>query len=172
MQLSLIDQQVYKTAYLSECGTYRYELRRVWDHDKPLVAFCGLNPSTADADKDDPTIRRCIGFAKNWGHGGIVMVNLFAYRATNPQDMKQADDPIGPENDLFLQDTLHECQKRIACWGVHGSHLERNLVVATMLSPMQCLGVTKHGHPKHPLYLPKTTPRRPLHILKETSPDE
>lgn len=91
-----------KTAKLSDCRTYRYELWRTWDESKPYAMFIGLNPSTADETEDDPTIRRCINFAKTWGYGGLCMTNLFAYRATQPEDMKRASDPIGNKNDETL----------------------------------------------------------------------
>ena len=89
-------------AVFSPCRTYRYALSRVWAADKPYALFIGLNPSTADETLDDPTIRRCIDFAKRWGYGGLVMANLFAYRATNPSEMKAATDPVGVANDEWL----------------------------------------------------------------------
>ena len=92
-----------KDAVLSECKKYRYMLRRVWDRTKPACLFIGLNPSTADATVDDPTIRRCVGFADSWGYGELVVGNLYAFRATKPKDMFNQDDPVGPFNDLWLK---------------------------------------------------------------------
>lgn len=118
--------------------------------------FVGLNPSTADAEQDDPTIRRCIGFAKDWGYGALLMGNLFAFRATNPIDMAAADDPVGPDNNLWLTE-LAECADLIVvAWGAHTMASTRVQSVIETLGDVKCLGVTKHGHPRHPLYLPKT----------------
>ena len=147
---------VERGAYLSKDRVYRYSLWRYWGAQSPAM-FIGLNPSTADETQDDPTIRRCMNFAKSWGCGGIVMTNLFAFRATDPKLLKAATDPIGPENDEILDDVAAECEFRIACWGVHGTHLCRDIAVAGMMRPLKCFGTTKDGHPKHPLYLPKTS---------------
>ena len=95
-----------KGATISECGLYRYSLTRVWDDVLPMCIFVMLNPSTADADIDDPTIRRCINFAKREGCGSLMVVNLFAYRATSPADMKAAVDPIGSGNPTTLEETF------------------------------------------------------------------
>lgn len=144
----------HSTAIFSPCRTYRYVLRRRWDWEMPHVAFIGLNPSTADETKDDPTIRRCIQFAKDWGYGGLTMLNLFAFRATDPRDMLKAGDPIGPENNQHL---LHESAKAgvvVAAWGTKGG--KRADEVIAMLPEIHCLRKTKAGHPEHPLYLPKT----------------
>lgn len=92
-----------KYATLSEDRKYRYTLTRIWDETKPKVMFIGLNPSTADETKDDPTIIRCINFAKSWGYGGLEMTNLFAFRATNPKVMKNEKEPIGKDNDTWLK---------------------------------------------------------------------
>ena len=91
-------------AIFSGCRTYRYTLWRSWDRDKGDVMFIGLNPSTADETLNDPTVRRCINYAKSWGYGGIYMANMFAFRATDPKEMKQAKDPIGYRNDFWLMD--------------------------------------------------------------------
>ncbi len=85
-------------------GAYRYSLWREWDSRRPIVAFVMLNPSTADAAKDDPTIRRCASFARSWGYGSLEVVNLFAYRASEPKRLRQTPDPIGPANDDYLVD--------------------------------------------------------------------
>lgn len=89
-------------AHLSACGAYRYALRRTWDPARPAALFVGLNPSTADAERDDPTTRRCVRFARDWGFGGLLVGNLFAYRATRPRDLRAAAEPVGPENDWWL----------------------------------------------------------------------
>jgi hypothetical protein len=124
-------------AVFSECRTYRYMLWRRWKEDKQvtgfgpdaiefdspshMVAFIGLNPSTADETQDDPTIRRCIGFAKSWGFRGMMMLNLFAFRATDPKDMKAAADPIGPDNDRHIRVASSILPQTICCWGTHGA---------------------------------------------------
>ena len=91
-----------KDAVFSDCRNYRYALWRIWDDAKPYAMFIGLNPSTADETEDDPTIRRCMNFAKDWGYGGLCMTNLFAYRATIPANMMSAADPVGAENNAWL----------------------------------------------------------------------
>lgn len=152
-----------KSAIISECQQYRYQLIRQWDLEKPLVLFIGLNPSTADAELDDPTIRRCIGFAKREGFGGLIMANLFAYRATSPTDMKNSQNPIGNLNDDWLNKSINECKAVIACWGSHGNHLDRHIAVSNLLksysptTPILCFGKTKERQPKHPLYLASDT---------------
>lgn len=147
-------------ALFSICRRYRYRLWRSWDTEKPLVAFIGLNPSTADETLDDPTIRRCIGFARDWGFGGMAMLNIFAFRATDPKVMKAAADPIGPANDVWLAKTAGEVSLTVACWGSHGSHLDRGAQVlrSVLTGPLKCFGLTAGGQPKHPLYLARTCP--------------
>lgn len=147
----------YKSATLSPCRKYRYSLFRWWDKSKPYVLFIGLNPSTADETEDDPTIRRCIGFAKKFGFGGICMANLFAFRATDPAVMKMEVDPVGPDNDEWLKKLASEANQVVASWGINGTHLDRNHEVKGLIPSMMCLGETMEGHPKHPLYLPKET---------------
>jgi hypothetical protein len=153
-----------QSAEFSPCRRYRYSLWRRWD-DGPYVMFVGLNPSTADETQDDPTIRRCIGFARDWGYGGLCMANLFAFRATDPADMKAAADPVGPENDASLERLACEAGLVVAAWGVHGTHLDRarQVAAARVLGDFTVLGLTADGHPRHPLYLKKTC--RPLHPL-------
>ena len=109
------------SALFSECRTYRYALWRVWDESLDSILFIGLNPSTADESHNDPTISRCINFAKKWGYGGLCMANLFAYRATQPRIMMLADDPIGPDNDQILFDLVSKADIVVAAWGNHGS---------------------------------------------------
>jgi hypothetical protein len=120
------------------------------------VAFIGLNPSTADETQDDPTIRRCRAFACSWGYDNLVMLNLFAYRATRPADMKAAADPIGPDNDWHLLDACMRADLIVAAWGSHGSFWNRDVSLRKLLGRCQLhyLRLTKDGHPAHPLYLP------------------
>lgn len=153
-----------KSASISACGLYRYDLTRMWSAesyvDAALCAFIGLNPSTADADLDDPTIRRCIGYAKDWGYDGLVMLNAYAYRATDPRAMKSASDPVGLLNDDYIDYWSMRCPMIVACWGVHIDDLrERDL--RDKLPRLHFLRLTKSGKPGHPLYLPKSLTPQP-----------
>lgn len=142
-------------ANFSRCRRYRYTLWRRWSNDGGQVMIIGLNPSTADAKRDDPTIRRCIRFARDWGAGGLVVVNLFAYRATYPVDLKAAPDPIGPRNDYWIRRMAARSQVVVAAWGNHGALMDRAAKVQTMLrGKLCCLRRTAAGQPAHPLYLP------------------
>lgn len=159
---------VHRSAFLSPCGTYRYTLSRWWtsEHDHPLVVI-GLNPSTADGEKDDPTIRRCMGFAKAWGHTGLIMVNLFAWRATSPKDMKRAAkdgrDVIGlHHNDQHLVSACSPRGRTVLCaWGLHGTLQDRGRAVWRLLrgytpeAKLVHFGLTENGQPLHPLFMPK-----------------
>lgn len=136
---------------------YRYTLWRGWDLlNNSYAMFIGLNPSTADETKDDPTVRRCIGFAKAWGYGALCMMNLFAFRATDPREMKRAIDPVGPQNDFYLVSLAKEANIVIAAWGTNGGYRGRDEEVCKLLGTMDCLQMTKKtGYPQHPLYLAK-----------------
>lgn len=155
-----------KDAVLSTCGTYRYELRRDWDQDLPWCGWLMLNPSTADASVDDPTIRRCISFAKGWGAGGIIVVNLFALRATKPTALKTHYDPIGSRNDGFIREAAEEAAVMVCAWGAHEMAAKRSQTVLAQLhevnAPVRCLGVTKSGAPRHPLYVKGDTELAPF----------
>lgn len=156
------------TPYLSAGATfsstrqYRWTLWRSWARTSQVV-FIMLNPSTADETVLDPTLRRCEGFAKRWGFGGMRICNLFALRSTDPAALYAADDPIGLDNDraIILTCGLPFVQLVVCGWGVHGGHRQRAAHVARLLQSIQvepyCLGTTKEGHPKHPLYLKGTT---------------
>lgn len=146
-----------RSAEISPCGYYRYTLSRIWNPSLPYVAFIGLNPSTADAEKDDSTLIRCIQYAKDWGYGGVWMVNLFAFRATNPADMKAAHDPVGPHNDSALQSVCDDAGLVVAAWGNHGVFQRRSQQVREILGAMHCLKINKTGEPTHPLYQAKNT---------------
>lgn len=131
-------------------GDYRYSLTRVWDSALPSITFVLLNPSTADAEQLDPTLRRCVSFAKREGYGGMVIVNLYAFRTKSPKLMKAAADPVGPENDRVLAGVTGTV---VAGWGTNADAARVAQVVA-LLPPLRALGVTKMGHPQHPLYVP------------------
>lgn len=155
-QTSLFNQ-VEHGATLSECRQYRYQLWRVWDEEKPYLNIIGLNPSTADEHTDDATIRRCVGFARDWGYGGLYMTNLFAWRDTKPAKMKKAAEPIGKDNDYWLRWTAGLAGMAVAAWGIHGTFKERDKAVIAMLPTLHCFGTNDDGTPKHPLFLPKIT---------------
>ena len=148
---------IQRRTILSPCRTYRYSLWREFDDvaNQDYAMFIGLNPSTADEVNDDATITRCIAFAKSWGYGALCMVNLFAYRATVPADMLAAVDPVGPDNDAQLVELARNAGVVVAAWGTNGTHLGRDQAVREMIPNLHCLRKTKHGHPGHPLYLPK-----------------
>lgn len=152
---------IHKSAVISPCGVYRYELRRLWDAARPKVAFIGLNPSTADADLDDPTLRRCTAFARSWGYGELIMLNLFAFRATKPAELFRADDPFGPDIDDYLCRGLSVSSLVVACWGNHG--VFRGAAESIRLhAGLHCLRLTQSGQPAHPLYLPGNLKPLPL----------
>lgn len=140
-------------AVFSPCQLYRYALWRIWDEARPAVLFIGLNPSTADAERNDPTIRRCIGFAQSWGLGGVYVANLFAYRATQPKQLKAAAEPIGSETDEWLAKLYGKTDLAIAAWGNHGSFCGRDRTVRQLLPYLHCLKLTQQNQPAHPLYL-------------------
>lgn len=142
------------SASFSPCRIYRYELWRSWNTGGKVCMFIGLNPSTADESKDDPTIRRCIRFAQDWGYDELCMTNLFAFRATDPKVMKAAPSPIGPDNDATLLRLSTNAAVVVAAWGVHGDHRDRARQVLGMIPNLTALRLTKDGTPSHPLYLP------------------
>lgn len=147
-----------KSAVLSPDGRYRYALHRVWDETKPPVLFIGLNPSTADAERDDPTIRRCVRFARDWGYGGLAMGNLFAWRATNPADLPADGTAVGPDNDAWLARLHQDAGLVVAAWGAHPLATARAGAVISAIPTLYALGVTASGAPRHPLRLRADTP--------------
>lgn len=140
-----------------ESSPYRYELGRRLSVDPRVVAFIGLNPSTATAEVNDPTIRRCIGFASRWGFGQLVMLNLFAFRSTDPEGLRRVPDPIGPMNDAIVLACAQAADLVIAAWGAHPLAVPRARDLARALEAagvrLHALGRTKSGQPRHPLYL-------------------
>ncbi len=144
-----------RSAIFSKCRRYRYGLTREWGIGE-AVLFIGLNPSTADESTDDSTIRRCIGFARDWGYARMHMVNLFGFCATHPKDLLEAADPVGSENDAYLLELANQSNLIVAAWGVKGSYRSRHLQVKQMIPGLHYLRLTQKGQPQHPLYLPKT----------------
>jgi len=148
---------MHRTAIFSRCKKYRYVLTRKWNAELPPVLFVALNPSIADETIDDPTVRRCVSFAREWGYGGILIANLFAFRSSDPRKLTSTDDPIGPRNDWWLSRLSAESAITIAAWGTHGALSNRAVAVLPSLRNVHHLGLTRDGHPRHPLYLPGTT---------------
>jgi len=160
---------IFKSAEISECGKFRYTLIRKWNKSKSMLNWCMLNPSTANAEQDDPTVRKCIGFAKRLGYDGVRIVNLFALRATNPRELLGVSDPNGPRNDEILSELgLH--RSVIVGWGASIGRLHiqtpatwlmdvgRRQMALHPCDCWHCLGFTKSGEPRHPLMLPYSTP--------------
>ena len=146
---------VNKNATFSDCRKYRYALSRTWNGKKKTILFIGLNPSTANEKIDDPTIRRCINYAQNWGYGSLLMVNLFAYRATMPSELKNVKNPIGNDNDLQIIELSKKADIAVAAWGNEGTLLNRDKEVKKILPNLMCLKINKSGQPSHPLYQKK-----------------
>lgn len=146
-------------------GAYRFTLeRRTRAAGERTVLFCMLNPSTADDVEDDPTIRRCIGFAERWGCSRLRVVNLFAARSTDPKGLRDMDDPIGEGNDDVIAAEIEQADLLVAAWGAVGGYVARKRAFLDRFGEhdWMCLGQTSAGHPKHPLYLRKDTELVPL----------
>lgn len=146
-----------RSAVISPCGLFRYRLGRRWADGGRTLLFVMLNPSTADADVDDPTIRRCIGFAQAEDFSALEVVNLFAYRTPSPQALKVAGYPVGPDNGHHIIAAARECSTACLAWGANAAGLKQRSVVRTILASVHrqpwCLSVTKGGEPAHPLML-------------------
>lgn len=148
-------------ATFSQDRLYRYTLQRTWS-DAPPAVFIGLNPSTADEQVDDPTIRRCSRFARDWGCGGLVMLNLYAWRATDPKGLLVPADPVGPGNDSAIRALAGTAELVVAAWGAWpGPDRGRAAMVAALVGELQVLGLTKDLQPRHPLYMRADSELRP-----------
>lgn len=155
-------------AEISDDKLYRYTLTRQWS-DGPCVGFLMFNPSTADATENDATIRRCMGFAKRWGYGRLVILNLYAIRGTDPRTPVKAEDPVGPMNDHWILETCKDAEEIVCAWGCAQhmpSIVSRMMRVLTLLQAynvrVSCLGYRKDGHPRHPLMLSYETKIEPF----------
>lgn len=155
---------VYSGAVLSECGTFRYRLWRIWNPEKPRAMWVMLNPSTADASRDDPTIRKCMEFAKRWGCGGIEVVNLYAYRSSSPRALASAGYQVGPKNvetlRAMLSDLLNHVGPVVAAWGTHAAPMHGDwfrVEADNAGRTLHYLRLNKDGSPGHPLYIPYET---------------
>lgn len=142
-------------AVFSECRRYRYVLWRIWNQEMLPMAVIGLNPSTADEVDNDPTVTRCINYAKDWGFGGLYMLNAFALKSTDPKKMKKAIEPVGKLNDRYIRRYVKRAAMTLLAWGNDGIHLERADGILENLQGIElhCLGTTGSGQPRHPLYL-------------------
>ena len=149
MQNKLIDFG----AKFSKCRKYRYTLWRTWDDSKPKVMFLGLNPSTADEINNDPTVTRCINYSKSWGYGGMYMMNIFAFRTTYPIELKKSNDPVGKNNDYWIEKIQNDVDKCIGAWGNDGEFKNRFKTIYRIIPDLYCLKVNNSGQPAHPLYL-------------------
>lgn len=162
--------EIKKTAVISDCGAYRYSLTRRWHFPGSLLPFIMLNPSTADAEQDDPTIRRCMGFARREGKAGIVVVNLYAFRSTSPEALWKVEDPIGPDNWRTLVNLGNEAAEEgvpiVCAWGAHARANQVDAIVVALGGCCEvrlvCLGKTAAGAPRHPLYVRADQPLEPF----------
>lgn len=148
------------SADFSPCRSWRYRLDRVWNRDAGLIAWIMCNPSVADEDRLDPTLRRVRGFTESWGYGGFVVVNLFALVSTDPRGLAQHPDPIGERNDDTLAGVVDlDTSAVVVAWGcIGGRYPDRvDSVTNRLHDGTLCLGLTKGGHPKHPLYVSAST---------------
>jgi hypothetical protein len=163
--------QKYLWSYgvLSDDGLYRYALIRKWDLEKPALMFVMMNPSTADASKDDPTIRRCVGLAKELGYGSILVGNLFAWRSTDPKAVPHSmAEAVGPENDAWLELLALQAKDVVAAWGalvgtrgIRHTRIEQVESLIRPRHPVHAFELTNGGHPRHPLYMKRGTGLRP-----------
>lgn len=147
-------------ATFSECRRYRYALWRVWDRSLPTVVFCGLNPSTADETKDDPTVRRELTFARDWGFGRYVKVNAYAWRSTDPRALWKSPEPCGDDNLRHIVEHAKASKLFVAAWGNHIRPGQETAILMAMVCAnvtVHALRITKQGRPSHPLYLPRST---------------
>jgi hypothetical protein len=154
-------------ATLSACGLYRYRLWRRWGNGRHMT-WLMLNPSTADAEADDPTIRKCVGFARRWGYEAIEVVNLFAWRATDPAALRLVDDPVGSENNAHIEEAARTAPLMVAAWGAGAGApysgiraRAEDVFVLLARRNLRCLGRAENGAPRHPLMLKYATPLEP-----------
>ncbi|WP_424967979.1 DUF1643 domain-containing protein [Dinoroseobacter sp. S375] len=152
-------------AVYSDCERYRYALTRIWEPEGGRILFVMLNPSTATEVQNDPTVERCERRARALGYGGFRVCNIFAWRDTDPKAMRAAADPVGPANDAAILEGAEWAETVLCAWGTHGAHLDRGPAVARLLRqtdrPLTHLGLSKAGHPKHPLYISYSEHPRP-----------
>jgi hypothetical protein len=151
-----------RSAGFDKTGQYRYWLQREWDDQQPAIALIMLNPSRADHQQDDPTLRRCIGLAQQWQYGRLTVVNLFAYCTASPQVLKTVPNPVGQDNDVQIVQACESAELIVLAWGNWGDLHGRDRDVLALLVPyrdrLYCVGRNRTGQPRHPLYVPRQTP--------------
>jgi len=147
---------INSNAIFSDDRKYRYVLIRGWDNNKPSLMIISLNPSTADEKRNDPTIRRCIGFAKKWRYGKLFVTNLFAFRATNPRDLFNSKNPVGDKNDYWIKKLSKRVNKIVLAYGNHGKFKDRHNEILKIIKTPYCIKKSKNNMPMHPLYLKYT----------------
>ncbi len=150
--------------WYSRCQTWRYLLERDLGDGAGTLNFVMLNPSTADALRNDPTVARCVAFARRWGYRRLLVTNLFALRSPKPRVLKTADDPVGPDNDAYIRRAARASDRVVIAWGHHGTLRNREAEVLALLKgqPLEHLGLTRGGQPRHPLYLPSAADPQPF----------
>jgi len=139
-----------RNAIISADGKYRYQLSRIWDEEKPNILFIMLNPSTADADVDDQTIRRVMNFSKSWGYGGVFVGNLYAFRSTDPKALRHTDNPVGEDNIEHIKELIGVTERVVYAWGNNKKEPEW---LSSLVDTPYCIDISKKGVPRHPLYL-------------------
>ena len=156
------DDPAWPRAVFDTTQVYRYWWARRWNPSDPVLHFLMLNPSTADAERSDPTVTRCHHYAEAWGFGTLIVTNLFAYRSTNPHLLTTASDPVGPDTDAWILRAVQAAHQTIVAWGTHGAIHGRQAQVLALLAghSLYALGLSRAGFPRHPLYLPRTA--RPI----------
>ena len=173
----MLEKFVQSSASFSNDLKHRYRLTRRWEREGNAVTFIMLNPSTADEEKFDPTVKRCYNYAHAWGFGELIVCNLYAFRSTDPKNLKKVVDPVGEENDYEILNAAAQSSLIIAAWGTHGTHLGRDKEVITLITErltksLYCLDITKDGHPAHPLYQKaELKPRLFREAVKEDNDD-
>ena len=165
IEREFLKKDAASVAVYSDCERYRYLLTRTWDVDGPRALFVMLNPSTATERQNDPTVERCERRARALGFGSFRVCNIFAWRETDPILMRAAEDPVGPGNDSAIVESCRWADRIVCAWGTHGAHLDRGpaverLMRAASATPLHHLGLTRDGHPRHPLYVSYAT--RPI----------
>jgi hypothetical protein len=174
--IKMATNPVERSSIFDSTLTYRYSLQRCWPDPlldnrsiEQKVAFMMLNPSRADSERDDPTIRACMQFARTWGYSILEVVNLFAYRTPHPHHLMQASDPMGPDNQQYWLTAAATSQQIILAWGNAGAWQAQDRVALQTLTPHQdklfCLGLNQSGQPRHPLYVPRNTLPQPFTVL-------
>jgi hypothetical protein len=162
---SRLNDGIERTALFDVTGQYRYSLQRLWQPQGPEVAFVMLNPSRADAERDDPTLQACIRFAQRWAYGSLVVVNLFGYCTAYPDALKKVADPVGPENDVYLMAAVERSHQVVLAWGNGGCLGGRDRIILNKLkahsAKLTYLQLNRSGQPRHPLYVRRDCPLCP-----------